>query len=103
MHSGELHVVERFTLDREKNALRREYVATDPLYFTGEYKGADTVLVADLPYETPSCEDLSYVTGQGTAAARRGPGRRRGARRPTRHGAAATRQAVVGVLEVAAP
>jgi hypothetical protein len=74
MHSGELHVVERFTLDREKNALRREYVATDPLYFAGEYKGADAVFVADLPYETPSCEDLSYVTGQGTAAARREPG-----------------------------
>ncbi len=73
LHSGELHVVERFTLDREKNALRREYVATDPLYFTGEYKGADSVLAADLPYETPSCEDLSYVTGQGTAAARRAP------------------------------
>jgi hypothetical protein len=74
MHSGELHVVERFTLDRESNALRREYVATDPLYFAGEYKGADSVLTADLPYETPSCEDLSYVTGQGTAAARRAPG-----------------------------
>jgi hypothetical protein len=73
MHSGELHVVERFTLDRERNALRREYVATDPLYFAGEYKGTDAVLVADLPYETPSCEDLSYVTGQGTAAARRAP------------------------------
>ncbi len=74
MFSGELHVVERFTLNGEKNALRREYVATDPLYFTGEYKGTDTVLVADLPYETPTCEDLSYVTGQGTAAARRAPG-----------------------------
>jgi hypothetical protein len=69
MHSGELHVVERFTLDRERGALRREYVAVDPLYFTGEYQGADTVLVADYPYETPSCSDLSYVTGQGTAAA----------------------------------
>jgi len=74
LHSGELHVIERFTLDRDKNALRREFLATDPLYFTGEYKGADTVLVADLPYEAPSCEDLSYVTGQGTAAASRASG-----------------------------
>jgi hypothetical protein len=73
MHSDELHIVERFSLDRASNALRREYVATDPKYFTGEYKGVDTVLAADLPYETPTCEDLSYVTGQGTAAARRGP------------------------------
>jgi hypothetical protein len=56
MYSGELHIVERFTLDRPMNALRREYVATDPVYFTGEYKGADSVLVADLPYEAPSCK-----------------------------------------------
>jgi hypothetical protein len=73
MHSAGLHVVERFTLDRETKALRREYVATDPAFFAGEFKGADAVFPADLPYETPSCEDLSYVTGQGTAAARRGP------------------------------
>jgi hypothetical protein len=73
LHSAELHVVERFSLDRATNTLRREYAATDSLYFTGEYKGADAVLPADLPYEAPSCEDLSYVTGQGTAAARRAP------------------------------
>jgi hypothetical protein len=69
MHSAELHIVERFTLDRERNALRREYVATDPLYFTGEYRGTDAVYPADLPYEAPSCNDLSYKTGQGTLAA----------------------------------
>ena len=69
MHSGELHVVERFTLDQERGALRREYVATDPLYFTGEYRGADTAFLADLPYETPTCTDLSYTTDRGTLAA----------------------------------
>ncbi len=68
MHSDRLHVVERFSLDRATGALRREYVADDPLYFTGEYRGADTAFVADLPYEPPSCNDLSYVSGQGTAA-----------------------------------
>ncbi|HVY66396.1 MAG TPA: DUF6152 family protein [Gammaproteobacteria bacterium] len=71
MHSGQLHVVERFTLDAAKGALRREYVAEDPLYFSGQYKGADTVYLADLPYETPSCEDLSYATDRGTRAAER--------------------------------
>jgi hypothetical protein len=69
MHSDRLRIVERFTLDRERGALRREYVAEDPLYFTGQFRGTDTVLVADLPYEAPSCNDLSYVTGRGTAAA----------------------------------
>jgi hypothetical protein len=71
MHSAELHVVERFSLDRSQGrlALKREYVAEDPLYFTGQYRGTDVAYVADLPYEPPSCNDLSYVTGRGTAAA----------------------------------
>lgn len=68
MHSDALHVVERFSLDRDKGALRREYVAVDPKYFTGEYRGADTVLVSDLPYEAPSCDDRSYVSGKETSA-----------------------------------
>jgi Family of unknown function (DUF6152) len=69
MHSGQLHVVERFTLDAAKGALKRDYVAEDPLYFTDQYKGSDTVYVADLPYEAPSCTDLSYATDRGTLAA----------------------------------
>jgi Family of unknown function (DUF6152) len=64
-HSAELHVVERFALDPEKLALRRSYVAEDPLYFEGQYRGSDTVLVADLPYTgTAPCKDLSYKTSR---------------------------------------
>ena len=69
MHSDQLRIVERFTLDRERMALQREYVATDPLYFVGEYRGADVVYPADLPWEPPTCNDLSYATGRGTLAA----------------------------------
>jgi hypothetical protein len=69
MSSDALHVVERFSLDRGKGALRREYVALDPKFFTGEYRGADAVLASDLPYETPSCDDRSYATGKDTSAA----------------------------------
>jgi hypothetical protein len=69
MHSAELHVIERFTLDAARGALRREYTAVDALYFTDEYAGADSVYLADLPYETPSCNDLSYTTDRGTMAA----------------------------------
>jgi hypothetical protein len=68
MHSAEMHIVERFSLDRANHALRREYVATDPLYFAGEYKGADTVFVADLPYEEYGCDERGYVTGGAPAA-----------------------------------
>ena len=57
-HSAELHVVERFTLDPERRALRRDYVATDPSYFEGEYTGSDTVFISELPYHgTTECED----------------------------------------------
>ncbi len=49
-------------LDPGTFALRREYVAEDPLYFEGEYRGADTVYPSDLPYHgTTECEDRTYV------------------------------------------
>jgi hypothetical protein len=59
-HSAELRIVERFTLDPETFALRREYVATDPLYFVGEYVGGDTVLPADAPFAVDACKELAY-------------------------------------------
>src|SRR5690606_11409348 len=59
MHSGELHVVERFSLDPERHTLTREYVATDPVYFVGRYEGSDTLEVADLPYSPDPCKELS--------------------------------------------
>ncbi len=63
-HSGELHVVERFSLDPETMALTREYTAEDPLYFRGQYTGSDTVYPSDLPYAgTTECEDRTYERG----------------------------------------
>lgn len=60
-HSDQLHVIERFTLDPETLRLRREYVAEDPLYFDGQYTGADEVLISDLPYSgTAECDDRTY-------------------------------------------
>lgn len=59
-HSDQLHVVERFSLDTDKMTLNRSYVATDPVYFTDEYVGSDTLLVADVPYENHGCEELTY-------------------------------------------
>jgi hypothetical protein len=61
-----LHVIERFTLGDEGRSLRRTFVATDPLYFEGEYKGADTVYVADVPYQPIACDDLSYKSDEAT-------------------------------------
>ena len=59
-HSAELHLVERFTLDPTKLELRREYVATDPLYFVDEYVGGDTVLPADAPFAVDACKELAF-------------------------------------------
>jgi hypothetical protein len=59
LHSERLHVVERFTLDPKVPSLTRSYVAEDPAYFVGQYKGSDTMYVADLPYESYHCDERS--------------------------------------------
>jgi len=59
-HSSQLHVVERFTLDPETLALRREYVANDRDYFVDEYVSGDTVLPADAPFAVDACKELAY-------------------------------------------
>ena len=66
-HSDQLHIVERYSLDAEKWVLTRDYVATDPVYFTDEYKGSDKVLVADVPYEAHRCSELAPEFRQGAA------------------------------------
>lgn len=62
LHSAKLHVIERFALDPKRNAIVRTYVAEDPLYFVGQYKGTDTVYVADLPYEPYNCAENAVQT-----------------------------------------
>jgi hypothetical protein len=61
MNSEQLHVVERFTLDPNAMTLRREYTATDPVYYTDQYTGEDTIAVADLPYAPDACSELTFV------------------------------------------
>jgi hypothetical protein len=58
-HSDQLHIVERFVLDPESMTLVRTYVAEDPVYFTDQYIGSDTVLVADVPYVAHPCDELA--------------------------------------------
>jgi hypothetical protein len=59
-HGTELRIVERFTLDPATLALRREYVATDPIHFVGEYVSGDTVLPADAPFAVDACKELAF-------------------------------------------
>jgi hypothetical protein len=73
LNSSELHVVERFSLDTEKMTLTREYVARDPVYFVGEYKGSDTIQVADVPYSPDACKELTFVDYSAPASQRAAP------------------------------
>jgi Family of unknown function (DUF6152) len=59
-HSDRLHVVERFTLDPQTMALKRDYTAEDPVNFTDQYAGSDIVIPADAPFAEDRCEDLTY-------------------------------------------
>jgi hypothetical protein len=61
-HSNQLRVTERFTLDSDKGTLTRSYVAEDPLYLQKPFTGADTVQVADVPYQRTDCDDQSFKT-----------------------------------------
>ena len=58
--SAKLHVVERFTLDPQELALKRDYVADDAEYFTDQYAGSDIVMLADAPFAKDLCNDLTY-------------------------------------------
>jgi hypothetical protein len=60
-NSDKLHVVEQFSLDPNRMALTRRYVADDPVYLKGKYTGTDTVLVADAPYNPGKCQELNFI------------------------------------------
>ena len=58
-HSDQLHVVERYSLDPEKWVLTREFVATDPVYFTDEYKGSDQSARGRRAVRSAPCNELA--------------------------------------------
>jgi hypothetical protein len=61
LNSDKLHVVERFSLEPGKMLLTRSYTAEDPVYFKGQFTGADVIGVADLPYKPDPCKELGFV------------------------------------------
>jgi hypothetical protein len=54
-HGPNLHVVERFSLNADGSVLTREYVAEDPDYFVGEYRGSDITPRSPLPFVRDAC------------------------------------------------
>ena len=58
-HSGQLHVIERFTLNPATLELTRGIVAEDPVYFADKYVDSDSVLPADAPFRVEACKELA--------------------------------------------
>ena len=57
-HGANLHVVERFALNDDGTVLTRDYTATDPDYFVGEYRGDDMTLRSPVPYAEDACDTV---------------------------------------------
>ena len=54
-----MHIVERFTLDIEKIALKREYSVTDPVYLAAPYESYDVMFLSDVPFEAQECKEMT--------------------------------------------
>ena len=57
--SEQLHIVERFTLDTETMALRRDYSATDPVYLAEPYASYDVMYLSEVPFRRETCNDMT--------------------------------------------
>lgn len=62
MNSGELHVVERFSLSDDGLTLNRIFEEEDPVNLVGQYVEQDSVNLTDAAYEDYACEDLTNET-----------------------------------------
>ncbi len=57
--SEQMHIVERFTLDQDKLALKREYSVTDPVYLAAPYESYDVMYLSDVPFEAQTCKEMT--------------------------------------------
>jgi len=57
--SEQMHIVERFTLDPETMALRRDYSVTDPVYLAEPYASYDVMYLSDVPFQEQPCQDMT--------------------------------------------
>ncbi|MGD8340945.1 MAG: DUF6152 family protein [Gammaproteobacteria bacterium] len=57
--SEQMRIVERFTLDPERMALRRDYSVTDPVYLAEPYESYDVMYLSDVPFEAQPCVEMT--------------------------------------------
>ena len=59
MHSDQMHVIERFSVDPNGTTLTRAYTAEDSLYLKTPYTGSDVMLRSNEPFVPYNCVELS--------------------------------------------
>ena len=64
-HSGQMHVVELFSLNQDGSSLTQEYRITDPLYLSAPYEGRSTINRTDAVFDEYDCEDLTEEVVEG--------------------------------------
>jgi hypothetical protein len=57
--SKQMHIVERFTLDTDTMALKREYTVTDPIYLAAPYASYDVMYLSDVPFAEQPCKEMT--------------------------------------------
>jgi len=57
--SEQMHIVERFSLDTETIALKREYSVTDPVYLSAPYESYDVMYLSDVPFQAQECKEMT--------------------------------------------
>jgi len=58
-NSTEMYIIERFTIDTDNWALRRDYTISDPVYLAEPWSGTDIVYLSDVPFENHGCLELT--------------------------------------------
>jgi hypothetical protein len=58
-YSDQMHTIERFHYDPERDYLVRDYTVSDSLYLVGETSGQDFMALSDKPYTPYDCVELS--------------------------------------------
>lgn len=57
VRSSEYHIVERFTVNHELQALHRSWIAEDPLFWVNSVSGEDVVRRSDIAWQPYNCDD----------------------------------------------
>ena len=57
--SERMQIVERFTLDTDRMALKREYRVIDPVYLAAPYESYDVMYLSDVPFEAQECKEMT--------------------------------------------